>query len=91
MPDTAYFENAARKIDTCDGRLENLSDDYGEELKLSVSAIAPMPLLMYLGSKLSDKSQVDLFQRQRDPETWTWHGGAGTVRYRTERCRYIRG
>jgi hypothetical protein len=39
---------------------------------LSVFALAPQPLLMLLGSLLTDKTAVDVYQRQREPEGWAW-------------------
>lgn len=38
----------------------------------SVFALAPMPLLMQLGIYLSDISEVDVYQRHREPATWAW-------------------
>lgn len=40
---------------------------------VSVFAFAAQPLLVLLGTLLSDKFRVDVFQRHREPETsWTW-------------------
>ena len=40
---------------------------------LSLFAIAPMPLLTLLGSLLTDKVPVDVYQRRREPApTWKW-------------------
>lgn len=39
---------------------------------LSVFAIAPIPQLIYLGSRLSNKVPTDFFQRHRDTESWKW-------------------
>ena len=38
----------------------------------SVFALAPMPLLIRLGTLFSDIYDVDVFQRHREPCTWTW-------------------
>ena len=40
--------------------------------RVSLFAIGPIPLLVYLGSRLGDKVPVDLYQRHRDTEDWTW-------------------
>jgi hypothetical protein len=45
---------------------------------LSVFAIAPQPLLAYLGHLLSDFPDVDLFQRQRNPDGWIWYPDSDT-------------
>lgn len=39
---------------------------------VSVFAIGPIPLLVYLGSRLGDKVPADLYQRHRDTEDWCW-------------------
>lgn len=39
---------------------------------ISVFALAPMPLLMFLGACLSNKIRVDLYQRHRDSDDWKW-------------------
>ena len=38
---------------------------------LSVFALAPIPLLVDLGTRLSNKIPTDLFQRHRDKDNWT--------------------
>jgi len=46
----------------------------GDSDVVSVFALAPIPLLAYLGSQLDDKYEVRLFPRQRrdDVLAWTW-------------------
>lgn len=46
---------------------------------VSVFALAPIPLLAYLGSRLDDKYEVRLFPRQRrdDVLAWTWPASPG--------------
>lgn len=39
---------------------------------LSVFAIAPQPLLIRLGSLLTDIPAVDVYQLHREPKTWNW-------------------
>lgn len=51
---------------------ERLND--GDIKHLSVFALAPQPLLIRLGSLLTDIPEVDVFQRHRDPQTWKWQG-----------------
>jgi len=38
----------------------------------SLFAIAPQPLLIKLGTLVSDISNVDVFQKHREPDTWRW-------------------
>lgn len=44
----------------------------GEIAHLSVFGLAPQPLLMKLGSLLTDIPEVRVFQRHREPQTWSW-------------------
>ncbi len=44
----------------------------GEIVHLSVFAIAPQPLLILLGSLLSDIPAAEVYQRHREPPSWTW-------------------
>lgn len=44
----------------------------GEIAHLSVLGLAPQPLLMKLGSLLTDIPEVRVFQRHREPQTWSW-------------------
>lgn len=48
----------------------------GDISVIAVFAIAPIPILAYLGSRLDDKTEVALFPRQRvdSSSAWTWSG-----------------
>lgn len=54
---------------------------------VSVFAIAPMPLLVHLGRRLSDKIETDLYQRHRIPEGWAWKTGGDRVNYKIHKLR----
>jgi hypothetical protein len=54
---------------------------------LSVFALAPMPLLIDLGARLSNKIPTDLFQRHRDKENWAWKRSGSSVCYQCKRLR----
>lgn len=84
-PNSAFWQTAAMAIDRKIERLYSLDIKPNYTLRVSVFALAPIPLLVYLGSKLSDKMHVDLYQRHRDPETWTWKDGPSEARY-ISRC-----
>lgn len=49
----------------------------GDVESLSVFALAPIPSLVYLGSKLDDKKETRLFARKRTDEVtaWAWSDG----------------
>jgi hypothetical protein len=84
-PDESYWKIASRAIDRKVQLLNDKKTRPGYAIRVSVFAIAPIPLLIYLGSKLSDKMHVDLYQRHRNPETWVWKEGSGEAQYIT-RC-----
>jgi hypothetical protein len=44
----------------------------GKITHLSVFAIAPQPLLIKLGTLLTDINDVDIYQKHREPSTWSW-------------------
>ena len=52
---------------------------------LSLFALGPIPLLIRLGRAFSNKIPMDVYQRHRDTENWTWKAEAGKVRY-SEHC-----
>jgi hypothetical protein len=52
---------------------------------LSIFAIAPQPLLMYLGSLMTDLTPVEVYQRRREPATWTWKADSKGFDYVCER------
>lgn len=86
--DEEYINVAKRAIDEKLAWLYAARPPAGHALRFSVFALAPIPLLIYLGSKLSDKLEVDLYQRHRsDGESWRWKDGPGTAQYKTQRLR----
>jgi hypothetical protein len=52
--------------------------------RVSVFALAPIPLLVQLGYCLSNKIPADLYQRHRDTEDWCWKKVGDPVNYRTD-------
>ena len=38
----------------------------------SVFALAPIPLLIKLGTLLTDQIEVNVYQKHREPDTWQW-------------------
>lgn len=84
-PNEAYWRTASATIDRKIEQLYALEPRQDRTLRVSVFALAPIPLLVHLGSRLTDKMDVDLYQRHRDPETWAWKDGPGEARYITRR------
>lgn len=44
----------------------------GDVKHVSLFAIAPIPLLIKLGTLFTDKCAVDIYQKRREPDTWDW-------------------
>ena len=53
----------------------------------SVFALAPIPVLVCLGREIGDKLAVDLYQRHRDNQSWTWKADGDPVEYDVERLQ----
>jgi hypothetical protein len=51
---------------------------------ISLFALAPIPVLAYLGSQLSNKIPLDVYQRHRDKDNWTWKSFGEPVQYSFE-------
>lgn len=68
-----FLESAKAAIDSQTSRLYETRYGSDPVSHISVFALAPIPVLMYLGSRLSDKIPVALYQRHRDTEGWTWN------------------
>jgi SMODS-associated and fused to various effectors sensor domain len=70
MPE--YWATEARNLDKeFDRQIRGRLDEPGS-LHFSVFALAPQPLLIRLGSLLTDKINVAVYQLHRTPKTWQW-------------------
>ena len=54
---------------------------------ISLFALAPIPVLVFLGSQLSNKVPIDLYQRHRDTENWVWKTDGSPVSYQMRKWR----
>jgi hypothetical protein len=82
---TAYYEVACETIRQ---RVEEAFRPEGEAARtghVSAFAIGPMSLLAFFGRQLTNKVPVDVFQRHRDTENWTWKTDGPRVSFRTRR------
>ncbi len=71
--DAAFFTLAREAIDRHLGAVVGSSGQASPAARFAVFALAPQPLLMYLGHRLSDLYGVSVFQPHREPEpTWCW-------------------
>lgn len=53
----------------------------GTVQQLSVFGLAPQPLLIALGCLLSDIQRVEVYQRQREPQGWSWQAPPSSFEY----------
>jgi hypothetical protein len=78
----------ATACETISQRVAETFRPEGEATKaghVSVFALGPMALLAFLGSQLTSKVPVDLFQRHRDTESWTWKRDGPPVSYKIDK------
>ncbi|MDP1769665.1 MAG: SAVED domain-containing protein [Nitrospirota bacterium] len=90
IPDSGneeFWSMAARTIDQHCDRLYADSLESSSPHHISVFALAPIPLLVHLGSRLTSKIPVDLYQRHRDTENWTWRTDGTPVTYTVRKLR----
>lgn len=69
-----YWETG---INIIDEKISNLIEsrlERGQIKQLSIFALTRIPLLIYLGSKLTNKARIHLHQLQNtNPQGWSWH------------------
>ena len=74
-----FWEAGQQRIDDT-MRLARQAIDSGDVEHLCVFAIAPIPLLVYLGWHLDDKTPTRIFQKHRDQFVgWSWAGQSEPV------------
>lgn len=83
----AYYEMASRKIRQEVKRLYDEGSEAHDTRHISLFALGPIPLLMCLGHALSSAFAVELFQRHRDSEDWTWKTHGRPVDFSLRRVR----
>jgi hypothetical protein len=72
ISDTAALGTAREAIRRGVASLFDAGGEVQAVRHLSIFALAPIPLLIDFGSRLSNKIPTDFFQRHRDTENWTW-------------------
>jgi hypothetical protein len=87
IEDTGFLQAAASTIKTEVQRLYAPGMDVESTRHISLFALAPIPLLIYLGSQLSNKVPVDPYQRHRDTEDWAWKQDGDPVGYTFRQIR----
>ena len=77
VTDEWVWRRGMSRIDTAVARIgTDVADDKVDHL--SVFALAPIPLLAYLGHRLCDKQTVDVFRQSREHTDRAWCWGEGT-------------
>lgn len=61
----------------------------GEIEHISVFALAPMPLLILLGTLLSDLTNCEVYQLHREPADWTWQDSPKDFKFLMEKPEKI--
>lgn len=59
----------------------------GSLRQLSVFALAPQPLLIELGSLIGDLGAVEVYQRHRDADNWTWPTPGAPMKFRLREAK----
>jgi 5-methylcytosine-specific restriction endonuclease McrA len=71
-PVSDYWRLAAEAVDSRTRALYEQTFENGPARHISVFALGPIPLLVHLGTRLSDKVPLTLYQRHRNTEGWRW-------------------
>lgn len=83
----AYVAVAMKAIRERAQRLYEQNFEDGPATNFSIFALAPIPLLIFTGSCLSNKIPTALFQRHRDTESWVWGDAEPRAAYRRTKLR----
>jgi hypothetical protein len=79
--DDAYYHTAMQTIKSTLELLYSPGMEVEKTRHISLFAIANIPLLAYLGSRLSNKIPVDFYQKHRDSKDWVWKTEGQTAVY----------
>jgi hypothetical protein len=71
-PNADYWRRCQEKIDVVIDHKLIEAVRAGEVTHLSVFGFARLPLLVYLGSKLTDNYEIEIYQRHRSTDGWVW-------------------
>lgn len=76
-----YYAAARARIDEVFDHTLAAGWANGDITHMSVFAFARIPILVYLGTKLGDHVPVDVYQRDRLTQNWTWPSREGELPY----------
>jgi hypothetical protein len=80
--DNGFYQTAMRTIKRKVEMLYEPGMEVEKTRHISLFALAPIPLLVFLGSQLSNKVAVEPYQRHRDTEDWVWKTDGQLAEYR---------
>lgn len=87
VEEKTFVETAAEAIRREVERLYAPGMDLEQTRHISLFALAPIPLLVFMGNQLSNKVPVDLYQRHRDTEDWVWKSSGKPAEYKFQKLR----
>ena len=76
-----FYQVAREKIDRDVDRFFAADGEGSGITHVSVFGLGPIPLLIHLGAKLTNKVPSDLYQRHRDTEDWVWKEDGEPISY----------
>lgn len=76
-----FYQVARDKIDRDVDRFFAADGEGDRIAHVSVFGFGPIPLLIHLGAKLTNKVPSDLYQRHRDTEDWAWKEDGELIGY----------
>ena len=81
-----YWETEAANLETSFNRQVRPLIEDSDQNHFSIFALAPIPLLIKLGSIFTDKTPTDVFQLHREPAmSWRWLPESGAVQFLVNR------
>lgn len=72
ITETGHWCDLENQLITEFGYKVKAAFDRFNDMHFSIFPLAPMPLIIKLGELFSDKTNVDIFQKKRTPDTWSW-------------------
>ena len=79
-----YWEKQSEKlVHRVEAFLEDVRSK-GQNLRLAIFPIGPIPLIAKLGSLLTNTLQLDVFPKLRNPESWCWQDAGETNIFKSE-------
>ena len=68
----SHWSSLAKDIKTQVNQALAPGNDHRRIDHLSVFAVAPIPLLIYLGNQIGGATPVEIYQKHRDTDDWNW-------------------